>query len=257
MVTVSAVGPSAAADLRARVLETLAVARSHKALAAALDADVPCALLDIDTGELGALTGERPAGHAAFAELAGHIPGDVLDEIGRMWFRGKRERVPEGDRKPLASCPTWQPGDLVPFEDIFVPVRVDTFILGDRAFVAVDHHCPDPTCECRQVIVEFISDNGDTVVTMRVQPDGHSEHENGDPELLGALWAAYVRRHPRFLERLRARTDVMRSYGRDLREWSQKRSGTTVARNAPCPCGSGKKYKKCCWLTGPATASTI
>jgi uncharacterized protein YchJ len=20
-----------------------------------------------------------------------------------------------------------------------------------------------------------------------------------------------------------------------------------VSRNAPCPCGSGKKYKKCCW----------
>ncbi len=21
----------------------------------------------------------------------------------------------------------------------------------------------------------------------------------------------------------------------------------TVGRNAPCPCGSGKKFKKCCW----------
>ena len=23
-------------------------------------------------------------------------------------------------------------------------------------------------------------------------------------------------------------------------------TGTRVGRNAPCPCGSGKKYKKCC-----------
>ena len=23
-----------------------------------------------------------------------------------------------------------------------------------------------------------------------------------------------------------------------------------VSRNAPCPCGSGKKYKKCCWCKG-------
>ncbi|MCS2677438.1 SEC-C metal-binding domain-containing protein [Bacteroides ovatus] len=23
-------------------------------------------------------------------------------------------------------------------------------------------------------------------------------------------------------------------------------SGHTVGRNDPCPCGSGKKYKKCC-----------
>ncbi|MGA8178875.1 MAG: SEC-C metal-binding domain-containing protein, partial [Desulfobacterales bacterium] len=25
-----------------------------------------------------------------------------------------------------------------------------------------------------------------------------------------------------------------------------KRSQDKVGRNAPCPCGSGKKYKKCC-----------
>jgi len=25
-----------------------------------------------------------------------------------------------------------------------------------------------------------------------------------------------------------------------------KRSEKKVGRNAPCPCGSGKKYKKCC-----------
>lgn len=24
---------------------------------------------------------------------------------------------------------------------------------------------------------------------------------------------------------------------------------TRVGRNEPCPCGSGKKYKRCCWLT--------
>jgi preprotein translocase subunit SecA len=24
------------------------------------------------------------------------------------------------------------------------------------------------------------------------------------------------------------------------------RAGQTVGRNDPCPCGSGKKYKKCC-----------
>ena len=22
-----------------------------------------------------------------------------------------------------------------------------------------------------------------------------------------------------------------------------------VGRNHPCPCGSGKKFKKCCWMT--------
>jgi hypothetical protein len=31
----------------------------------------------------------------------------------------------------------------------------------------------------------------------------------------------------------------------------------SIERNAPCPCGSGKKYKKCCWLTAQSSASTL
>jgi len=29
-------------------------------------------------------------------------------------------------------------------------------------------------------------------------------------------------------------------------EITPRRSGPKVGRNSPCPCGSGKKYKKCC-----------
>ena len=29
-----------------------------------------------------------------------------------------------------------------------------------------------------------------------------------------------------------------------------KRNSPKVGRNEPCPCGSGKKYKKCCWWGG-------
>jgi uncharacterized protein YecA (UPF0149 family) len=30
-----------------------------------------------------------------------------------------------------------------------------------------------------------------------------------------------------------------------------------ISRNAPCPCGSGKKYKKCCLAKDEAAASSI
>ncbi|MCP8321802.1 MAG: SEC-C domain-containing protein, partial [archaeon] len=30
------------------------------------------------------------------------------------------------------------------------------------------------------------------------------------------------------------------------RKQSAKVSGKKIGRNDPCPCGSGKKYKKCC-----------
>lgn len=38
-----------------------------------------------------------------------------------------------------------------------------------------------------------------------------------------------------------ARRDIRMQYNQDTRATSEK-----VGRNDPCPCGSGKKYKKCC-----------
>ncbi|MCX5873963.1 MAG: SEC-C metal-binding domain-containing protein [Deltaproteobacteria bacterium] len=42
--------------------------------------------------------------------------------------------------------------------------------------------------------------------------------------------------------------DVVHSNLRGSGSSSTSRHGTTekIGRNAPCPCGSGKKYKKCC-----------
>jgi preprotein translocase subunit SecA len=36
-----------------------------------------------------------------------------------------------------------------------------------------------------------------------------------------------------------------RAGGGDSSEPTQRRTGDKVGRNDPCPCGSGKKYKKC------------
>ncbi|MFA9379710.1 MAG: preprotein translocase subunit SecA [Acetanaerobacterium sp.] len=61
-----------------------------------------------------------------------------------------------------------------------------------------------------------------------------------------------------FLVRLRSKEEPKReqvadvskaSYGGDTSEKKQPvRKGAKVGRNDPCPCGSGKKYKKCCGL---------
>ncbi len=38
--------------------------------------------------------------------------------------------------------------------------------------------------------------------------------------------------------------------GQDARSQTVQRQGPKVGRNAPCPCGSGKKFKKCCGASG-------
>ena len=44
------------------------------------------------------------------------------------------------------------------------------------------------------------------------------------------------------LEKLQERIDVMK----ETRVQQVIRKGQKIHRNDPCPCGSGKKYKKCC-----------
>jgi len=44
----------------------------------------------------------------------------------------------------------------------------------------------------------------------------------------------------------RGREQAMRSAGRTRKPRTIKRVEPRVGRNDPCPCGSGKKYKKCC-----------
>ena len=34
--------------------------------------------------------------------------------------------------------------------------------------------------------------------------------------------------------------------GQEARSQTVRRQGPKVGRNEPCPCGSGKKFKKCC-----------
>jgi preprotein translocase subunit SecA len=52
-------------------------------------------------------------------------------------------------------------------------------------------------------------------------------------------------------KRKREQSEMRLSRGRDAEQAQQplKREGEKVGRNSPCPCGSGKKYKKCCGRT--------
>jgi len=58
-------------------------------------------------------------------------------------------------------------------------------------------------------------------------------------------------------ERSQARLNEIsmnRGEGEEEKKKPVKREGGKVGRNDPCPCGSGKKYKKCCGVLGQAAA---
>ena len=67
-------------------------------------------------------------------------------------------------------------------------------------------------------------------------------------ETLGILYRIQIAEPQRIndLQQPRQQQMVFSGGGESEKKKPQTRSGGKVGRNAPCPCGSGKKYKKCC-----------
>jgi len=150
------------------------------------------------------------------------------------------------------------PGDLVPYGDLF-PADWDLLIQhGGHTYWAMDLHCPNPACTCVEIVVNF--ENVDARETRLVGEArlALDARRPKDPrcstplaaELFEKLWA----RRRDELERRRAevRAAVLRHAKRRPVTAAVEGTPPTIARGAPCPCGSGKKYKRCC---APLTAS--
>jgi len=67
-------------------------------------------------------------------------------------------------------------------------------------------------------------------------------------ETLGILYRIQIAEPQRIddLQQRRQQEMVFSGGGESVKKRPQTRSAEKVGRNAPCPCGSGKKYKKCC-----------
>jgi hypothetical protein len=134
----------------------------------------------------------------------------------------------------------------------------------------IDLYCTNPHCGCDNITLEFFSttedddllyDEIDSTVTVSYNTGeivtSHREpHAKLDPlELFAQLKLEY----PDVLERFRKRHETIKKIYEKREELTstQKQDLSTekpinqikVGRNDPCPCGSGKKYKKCC-ITG-------
>lgn len=86
--------------------------------------------------------------------------------------------------------------------------------------------------EALDCLIDLAEDDEDTPTVNLYQSDGPPAMSEARFEAFGeALWAVYDLR------------DIARSLGPRL---APVRNDDKVGRNDPCPCGSGKKYKKCC-----------
>jgi hypothetical protein len=210
--------------------------------------------VDLDTLELFPPVGRAPldaAAHPEVRDVADRFDDDVLDAIARVWHRGKGKQPPPAPGASGAKIEVegWRPGDLVVWDDARPSLRGDTYVFGERIFEAVELYCVEPDCSCGDVIVDFSPGvPRGAPHPGHVQFDGeeatlHPENER-QRERLTELWAVYGQRYPRHRERFAQRSAVMHGLaGRFVAAPPKPK----VGRNEPCPCGSGRKAKKCCW----------
>lgn len=214
--------------------------------------------LEIDANVVLSLDGAIPldlAEHPRIANVAQRIDGDLLDAMGRLWYLGKGWPDPEQQVLLAAKIKLSgrQPDEMLAWNDIFQGVRNDVYVLDGYLYRADELYCPVADCTCDETLIFFepiLPPGRDSPGGVRVQKSGASElrPEIGSEDQLVQLWSAFRQRHPNYLARFSRRYPVMKVVGARIETTETVvRTAPKVGRNDPCPCGSGKKHKKCCY----------
>ena len=217
--------------------------------------------IDIDTTDAYWTNGERRidvSDHPRIGKILASMDGELLDGIGRLWYRGKG--WPDPEQQILAAQEIvlrgWQPGDLVAWDELCTGLRQDIYVLGRHHYEAAEMYCPVAGCDCGEVVIHFEArfprgapDPGRIVV--HASGEARLESRKRGRDCLEHLWTAFCRRHPRYPARFARRDATVKSLGERFTTPAPPRSaiGAKVGRNDSCPCGSGRKYKKCCGIS--------
>jgi hypothetical protein len=152
-----------------------------------------------------------------------------------------------------------------------------------REYLVEDLYCPNPACDCQEFHLEFfevVSGHDDTQPAVRIDQRFLGRvtfagrltvvatptcSRAGANVVLSAWWKEHRRDLEMFKDRYRevkqigqrslqgrpsrrlgAPSATSSSISEDVSLDDRPAGNVKVGRNAPCPCGSGKKYKKCC-----------
>jgi hypothetical protein len=192
--------------------------------------------------------------------LVSEMDGELLEVLHH--FRARARGYPsEGPRTDI-DLDDVEKYHLTTVDDLLEGTRSDEYVIGDHRYWAAIFLCPTPWCDCHEARIVFFDDEAepgdDDVGSLLLDISGAkgfkikemtTEYAPGDtPEvLLEELWGRFQRRHD-VGEFLRQREAQLKAVGETLwrRVAKPARAAKKIGRNALCPCGSGRKYKKCC-----------
>lgn len=153
-------------------------------------------------------------------------------------------------------------GITVAFDSIFHFSEKFQLDCNQKSYLLVDQYCIRSTCNCRNAIFiiletensEILNYDRETIIryeyksgNWKIDTSSNAVDKGQIKQIIGELKHSY----PDINKHLRKRHRILRELYRDYRDRKFKQDGPAaipgkIGRNDPCPCGSGKKYKKCC-----------
>jgi len=196
----------------------------------------------------------------------------VWEELHRWFWTAKIEAIEaaEIDDIDLTDLPDASDGHMIPFVEVFPCGLSLNFTLEQAVWAADEQYCVQLRCKCTQSVLSFLQVKdaaGQRITSLHEVPalcyDYRSRTSQqltpgpaGTPptsQLLEALRTGYpaldtrLALHHRMMQCLYARHELaqprLRQHALEARLPVRV---DKIGRNDPCPCGSGKKFKKCC-----------
>ncbi len=214
------------------------------------------ATMNIDTGEVTAAGSSLDVSPDLMKSLSAKLTSETLEILKRRWRFAKS--IGQDDWKNQ-DWTWWDPGEMISWGEVF-PDEPDLIIqMPSKTCLISDIYCIKPRCSCTEiglVVYEFIKkktlDLGEIFYNVK-----HDRIERvvsraaSRDELIGIFEESKIQR-PKLKKILATRFKKMRIIGPQIAQLSHRLdnpirpAAQKVGRNDPCPCGSGRKYKKCC-----------
>ena len=151
-------------------------------------------------------------------------------------------------------------GNCVSYDEVFNTVGSITLLDEENNLIYVDdQYCMNPKCQCDEVFLTFVEFNEEgtkakNVTTLRYSLNtGKYEllFKSCTEEQFKGILKSFKEEEKQIREKLKNRVKAMKEVGEKIiwESRAEKPKDTVevkVGRNDICPCGSGKKYKKCC-----------
>ena len=184
------------------------------------------------------------------------VSKEHIELLRRRWRRQKGE---DDDQWRERDWSWWKEGDKIPYYEAFPDTTPFIVPYNKQQFLIREYYCVTPGCQCKDITLSIsyvdqepiTADGSIDIDSSTLEPisfESISISRSTLQNILKKFCGTYDLK-PTFQERRKK----MKAIGKELFKMGKGRTQVNlkegfkkIGRNQPCPCGSGKKYKKCC-----------